>query len=79
METKYTLNLKQLLQVIFDIKFYIFNLVPSKTTLPKLLVAPVTIDHQMVVIHVQVGKKFIAAMLLDGGFAVNVAMEKLRV
>jgi hypothetical protein len=35
LETKYILNLGQLLQAILDIKCYIFNLVPSKPILPK--------------------------------------------
>jgi hypothetical protein len=47
--TKYTLNLGQLLQVILDIKRYIFSLVPSKPTLLKLAIASIAIDHQMVV------------------------------
>jgi hypothetical protein len=50
LETKYTLNLGQLLWVILDIKCYIFNSVPSKPTLPELIVTSVTIDHQMAVI-----------------------------
>jgi hypothetical protein len=33
----------------------------------------------MVVIQVQVGKNFIEDVLLDGGFGVNIMMEKLRV
>jgi hypothetical protein len=35
LETKYTLNLGQPLWAILDIKHYIFNMVPSKPTLPK--------------------------------------------
>jgi hypothetical protein len=68
LETKYTLNLGQLLQVILNIKCYILNLIPSKPTLLKLAIALVTIDHQMVVIQVQVGKNFIENVLQDGGF-----------
>ncbi len=52
LETKYTLNLGQLLQRIFDIKHYIFNSIPSKPTLPKLVVESIAIDHQMAIIHV---------------------------
>jgi hypothetical protein len=33
----------------------------------------------MLVIHVQVGKNFIKDVLLDGGFGVNIIMEKMRV
>jgi hypothetical protein len=33
----------------------------------------------MAVIQVQVGKNFIEDVLLDGGFEVNIIMEKLRV
>jgi len=43
--TKYTLNLGQLLQVILDIKRYIFNPISSKLVLPKLTIASVAIDH----------------------------------
>jgi hypothetical protein len=50
LETKYTLNLGQLLWVIPNIKCYIFNMVPSKLTLPKSIVTLVAINHQMVVI-----------------------------
>jgi len=79
LETKYTLNLGKLLQVILDIKHYIFNLVPSKPISPKLTIASIAIDHQMVVIHVQVGKNFIEDVLLDGDSGVNIIIEKLRV
>jgi hypothetical protein len=50
LETKYTLNLGQLLRMIPDIKCYIFNPIPSKPTLPELTIASIAIDHQMVVI-----------------------------
>jgi hypothetical protein len=73
------MNLGQLLRAIPDIKHYIFNLVPSKLTLPKPTVISITIAHQMAVIHVQVGKNFIEDVLLDGGSGVNITMEKLRV
>jgi hypothetical protein len=50
LETKYTLNLGQLLQVIHDIKHYIFNPIPSKHALLEQAITLVTIDHQMTVI-----------------------------
>ncbi len=50
LETKYTLNLGQLLQVILHIKHYILTLITSKLVLPKLVIILVPIDHQMVVI-----------------------------
>jgi hypothetical protein len=65
LETKYTLNLGQLLQVIHDIKRYILNSVTSKPTLPKLTVVSIVIDHKMVVIQVQVGKNLIECLFLD--------------
>jgi hypothetical protein len=71
--------LGQLLQVIPYIKCYILNPVPSKPTLPKPTIASIAIDHQMAIIQVQVGKNFIEDILLDGGFGVNIIMEKLRV
>jgi hypothetical protein len=66
------LNLGQLLRVILDIKCYIHNLIPSKPTLQEPTVTPIAIDHQMVVIQVQVGKNFIEDALLDGGFGVDI-------
>jgi hypothetical protein len=33
----------------------------------------------MVVIHVQVGGNFIEDVLLDGGYGINIIIEKLRV
>jgi hypothetical protein len=65
--------------VILDIKRYIFNLVPSKPTLLELAIPSIAIYHQMVVIQVQVGNNFIENVLLDGGFGVNIIMEKLNV
>jgi hypothetical protein len=65
--------------MIPNIKHYILNLVPSKPTLIKLTVVLVAIDHQMAIIHVQVGKNFIEDVLLDGGSKINIIMEKLRV
>jgi hypothetical protein len=47
--------------------------------LPKLVIALITIDHQMVVIQVQVGNNFIKDVFLDGGFKVNIITEKLKV
>jgi hypothetical protein len=32
----------------------------------------------MVVIHVEIGRNFIKDVLLNGGFGVNIIMEKLR-
>jgi hypothetical protein len=67
------------LQAIPDIKCYIFNPIPSKPTLPKLAVALIAFDHQMVVIQVQVGKNFIENVFLNSGFGINIIMEKLKV
>jgi hypothetical protein len=71
--------LGQLLWLILDIKRYIFNLVPSKPTLPKPTITSITIDHQMVVIQFQVGKNFIEDVLINGGFRISIIIEKLRV
>jgi hypothetical protein len=79
LETKYTLNLGQLLRMILDIKCYILNLIPSKPISLELVVAYVTIDYQMVVIQVQVGKKFIEGVLLNGVSRINIITKKLRV
>jgi hypothetical protein len=65
--------------MIFYIKHYILNSIPSKTTRVETVVASIAIDHQMVVIHVQIGKNFIKDVLLDGGFGVNIITKKLNV
>jgi hypothetical protein len=64
--------------VILDIKCYIFSLIPSKPALLELAIASITIDHQIVVIHVQVGIFFIEDVLLDGGSKVNIIMKKVN-
>jgi len=71
--------LGQLLKAILDIKGYTFNPVSSKHVLLEPTVASIAIDHQMVVIHVQVGKNFIEDVLIDGGFGVSFNTEKLKV
>ncbi len=77
MEATYTLNLGQLLQVILDIKHYIFNMVSSKPISLEPIIASIAIDHKMIVIHVQIGRNFIEDFLCDGGFGVNSIIEKL--
>jgi hypothetical protein len=37
------------------------------------------IDHQMAMIQVHVGKKFIDDMLIDGGSGINIIIENLIV
>jgi len=53
--------------LIPNIKHYILNPIPLKLILLELEVALVAIEHQMAVIHVQVGKNFIEDVLPDGG------------
>jgi len=65
--------------VILNIKCYILNPVILKPILLELTVTSTAIDHQIVVIQIQVGKNFIEDVLLDGGSRVNITMEKLRV
>ncbi len=72
------MNLGQLLRIIHDIKCYILNLIPSKPILLIPTVASIAIDHQMAIIKIQVGKKFVEDVLLDGGYGVNIITEKLR-
>ncbi len=79
METKYKLNLGQLLWTNPNIKCCIFNPIPSKLSLPEPVDASIAIDHQMAIIQVRVGKNFIETVFLDGGSRVNIIMEKLRV
>jgi hypothetical protein len=67
------------LQEIPNIKCYIFNPIPSKLTLLELTVATNAIDHQMAIIQIQVGENFMEDVILDGGFEINIIMEKLGV
>jgi hypothetical protein len=46
--------------------------------LPELTITLIAIDHQMVVIQVQVGKNFIEDVLIDGGFGINLIIKQLR-
>jgi hypothetical protein len=64
--------------MIPDIKRYILNLVPSKPTLLEPTIASIAIDHQMAIIHVQVGNNFIEDVLLDGGSRINIITKKLK-
>jgi hypothetical protein len=50
-----------------------------KITSSKLAVAFVAIDHQMVMIHVQVGNNFVEDVLSYGGYGVHIITKKLRV
>jgi hypothetical protein len=65
--------------VILDIKRFSPNPTPSKLVLLEPIITSIAIDHQMVVIHVQVRKNFIEDVLLDGGFGINIITKKLRV
>ncbi len=71
----------QLQKIVLNIKQYIFKLVKPfqsvqpKCIQPELVCAIVDIDHQMVVIQVQVGKNFIDDVLIDGGFGVNIITD----
>jgi hypothetical protein len=83
LETKYVINLGQLLRIVPDIKLYIFKSVKSIQLVQRELVqleptcAIVAIDHQTIVIQVQVGKNFIDDVLIDGRFEVNIIIENL--
>ncbi len=65
--------------MIPNIKRYIFNLLPSKLVLLELVVTLVAINHQMLLIQVQVKKNFIENVVLDGGSRINIIMRKLKV
>jgi hypothetical protein len=81
LETKYVINFGQLLKIVLDIKRYIFKLVKPfqlvqlKLVQPKHACAVIAIDHQMVMVQVQVNKNFIDNVLIDGGFGVNIIIE----
>jgi hypothetical protein len=44
-----------------------------------MVVALIATYHLMVVIQVQVGKTFVKNILLDGGFGVNIIIQKINV
>jgi hypothetical protein len=74
------INLGQLLKILPNIKRNIFK--PIKPIQPVQLeptYVTIVINHQMVVIQVQVGKNFIDDVLINGGCGVNVIKENLRI
>jgi hypothetical protein len=81
LETKYVINLGQLLKIVPNIKWYIFKpvkpiqLVQLEPIQAKHACATIVINHQMVVIQVQVGKKIIDDVLINGGSAINIIIE----
>lgn len=68
---------------MLNIKWYIFKPVKLVQSMQPELVhleptcAIVTIDHQMAIIQVQVGKNFIDDVLIDGGFRINIIIKNL--
>jgi len=46
---------------------------------PELAYATVAIDHQMVVIQVQVSKFFIFNVLIDRGFGIHINIDNLKI
>jgi hypothetical protein len=74
------INLGQLLKILPNIKQNIFKPIkPIQLVQPEPTCVIVVINHQMVVIQVQVGKNFIDDVLIDGGFGVNVIKENLKI
>jgi len=47
-------------------------------TLLELTIASITINHQMAMLQLQVGKNFIKDVFLNGGSKVNIITEKLK-
>ncbi len=85
LETKYVINLGQLLKIMLEIKRYIFKLVmyvppvQLEHVQPKPTYATMVIDYQMVVIQVQVGKNFINDVLINGCSRINIIINNLIV
>ncbi len=85
LETKYVINLEQLLKIMPDIKHYIFKSVKFIQSIqlepiqPKRTCAIMAIDHQMAMIQVQIGKKFIDDVLIDGGFGINIMIKNTKI
>jgi hypothetical protein len=85
LETKYVINLGQLLRIVPNIKWYIFKLIkffqlvqPEPVHL-KLACATMAIDHQMATIQIQVGKNFMDDVLIDGASRVNIITKNLKI
>ncbi len=70
---------------MLDIKLYIFKSIKfvQPMQLEPVRLEPtcvvIVIDHQMVVIQVQVGKNFIDDVLINGGSRLNIIIENVRV
>ncbi len=80
LEIEYVINLGKFLKIVPDIKWSIFKSIKFIQLIqPKLAYAIVAIDHQMVVIQVQVGKNFIDDVLIDGGFRINIIIKNLKI
>jgi hypothetical protein len=80
LEIKYVINLGQFLKIVLDIKWYIFKPIMFVQPIqPELTCVIMAIDHQMVMIQVQVGKNFIDDVLIDGGFGVNIISKNLKI
>jgi hypothetical protein len=83
LETKYVINLGQLLKIVLDIKQYIFKPVKTIQLVQLVQLEPtyvaVVINHQMDVIQVQIGKNFIDDVLIHGGSRINILTMNLRV
>jgi hypothetical protein len=76
LETKYVINLGQLLKIMLDIKWYIFKPIEFVQWMqlePTCVV--VAIDHQQIVIQVQVGKYFIDDVLIDGSSRIKLLLK----
>jgi hypothetical protein len=78
-------NLGQLLRIVPNIRWYIFKLVKFVQLVQPELVhlkhacATMGIDHQMIMIQIQVGKNFMDDVLIDGGFRLNIITKNLKV
>jgi hypothetical protein len=85
LETKYVINLGQLLRIVPNIRWYIFTLakfvqpVEPKRVHLKPTCATMAIDHHMAVIQIQVGKDFMDDVLIDGGSKVNIIIKNLKI
>jgi hypothetical protein len=90
LETNYTLNLRQLLKITFELKRYLSQKLKlektqnvSKATtnkhvdssVPKVATTCVAVNNHIAIIQVQIGKNTIEDVLLDGGSKINIIIE----
>jgi hypothetical protein len=82
LESKHTFILGQLFKIAPNLRQYVpTKLAPGRkiiaTSKPNPVIVSMAIDPHTIMIKVQVGKKMVEDVLLDGGSSVNIMMKEL--